>query len=285
MIFLTRNFIISICLLTLSSSLWASDKGLRTCRFSCGSLPESENRLQYFGKWSQKSLPPHFNFLVWNTFKGALPAWTYEIKKLLAHYDLVLLQEVVTEDFYLKALQDSGPGLSWVYSPSWYFRHNSNHSTGVANAALAPAVGQWSFQSPNVEPVFATPKMSLVTEYRIQGKPYTLMVANIHGINYNYKVHSALRNQVRQVLQHLKTHRGPIIFAGDFNTWMPSRLRLVDKELSAIGLKRVQATNITVSPVLDHIYVRGLRVHQAEMLSTLLGSDHFPIRAEFSVID
>src|SRR5690606_1151818 len=87
------------------------------------------------------------------------------------------------------------------------------------------AISSLPVRSLEKEPILRTSKMILLTEYKIKDSAETLMVANIHGLNFvpNWK----FQVQLAQLEMELKKHRGPIILGGDFNTHNIPKLMLM----------------------------------------------------------
>lgn len=90
-----------------------------------------------------------------------------------------------------------------------------------------------------------------------------MLVVNSHIINFvslqKFWVH------LHQVFDSLKSHVGPILLAGDFNTWHNKRLRHLFKHL-------------------DHVYCRGLVVLDAQVHTNINSSDHYPISLSLQTV-
>ena len=81
----------------------------------------------------------------------------------------------------------------------------------------------------------------------------------------------------------ISRHQGPIILAGDFNTWNGGRLALIDELTQQAGLQEVQFNpdqrmRFLDNP-LDHIFVRGFKINRALTMETD-ASDHNPLWVE-----
>jgi len=129
------------------------------------------------------------------------------------------------------------------------------------------------------EPWFGTRKATLVTEYALSGTDRTLLVVNIHGINFALGI-SDLQNQFAQAKAVIAAHDGPVVFSGDFNTWRSQRAKMLADMLAELGLTAldfdVDHRKRFFGWALDHIYVRGL---YSEFATTLQSdaSDHNPM--------
>ena len=72
-----------------------------------------------------------------------------------------------------------------------------------------------------------TPKVSLITEFPLpNGK--SLLTVNVHLLNFERWGDMKISDQLEDLRSLLTNHHGPIIVAGDFNTWNEKRLRLVE---------------------------------------------------------
>jgi endonuclease/exonuclease/phosphatase (EEP) superfamily protein YafD len=136
------------------------------------------------------------------------------------------------------------------------------------------------------EPLTATPKIALLTYYAWPNEHQILLVTNIHAINFvTLKIFEMQLNQLEAILIQ---HPGPLILAGDFNTWHQQRLNLLHAMKTRLQLKSVFFKNkqaikrVLLSPPLDHIFYRGLCQKQAEVLAHIVSSDHAPLWVEFT---
>lgn len=192
-----------------------------------------------------------------------------------------------------------GQQLSHNLSPSladltWHFAPNliaagGRHGFGVLTAAHAYNLSHCMVQSLHREPLLATPKVALIAEYRLAGVEQTLLTINIHGINFvrSHKFDAQLK-QIEEAIAH---HPGPIIFAGDFNTWRSQRMVLLEASMARLGLGRVdfavdcdrQLKRFLKSDPLDHVFYRGLELvaEETRVLGTAVSSDHKPMVVTF----
>ena len=79
---------------------------------------------------------------------------------------------------------------------------------------------------------------------------------------------------------------GPVIFAGDFNTWSASRQAAVDDFMSEHGLGSIafepDLRSRAFGRALDHIYVRGMQAEFAQVIPVTT-SDHNPLRVRLAI--
>jgi endonuclease/exonuclease/phosphatase (EEP) superfamily protein YafD len=122
--------------------------------------------------------------------------------------------------------------------------------------------------------------MALLVEYSLPTTQEHLLVANVHGINF--VTNGTFYDHITQIIATLKGHRGPLIFAGDFNTWNSARLEFLQEQSRQLGLEQVQFRTDPRRLPLDHIFYRGLKADQADILSNINSSDHLPLQIEFN---
>lgn len=226
-------------------------------------------------------LPSTFEVLVWNVYKGGIYDWENDLEKISADSDIILLQEATDTQFFIDGLSqidfETTMAISWV--------SRKKVATGVATAARTHKVSQSWLKSYYLEPVTKTPKITFFTEYQIEGSLKTLLVANIHAINFvsTYK----FKHMIDKAVQKMSHHSGPIIFAGDFNTWTNSKIRALNQSVKKIGLKEVSFSpdlrKKALGKPLDYIWVRGLRVLDSKAHGDINSSDHKPMSAKFSL--
>jgi endonuclease/exonuclease/phosphatase (EEP) superfamily protein YafD len=217
--------------------------------------------------------------LNWNIQKKSGREIKSDIALFGADADLLLLQETslggnepapITGEFH----QAFAPG----------YRSRRAH-TGVMTASKSPPLTQCSFQS--VEPWLRSPKATNVTQYSLAGREDTLVVINLHLINFTLGVR-AMQRQLSEALQVIEGHRGPVIVSGDFNTWSAPRAASVERVLQRFGLDAVRyeadRRKRVFGRALDHVYVRGMQVvnstsHESDR------SDHNPMLIDLRLLD
>ena len=220
--------------------------------------------------------PDEFRLLNWNVLKGSREDWRDDFQRLASVSDIVALQEAHLHDDFHAELEESD--LHWDLTNAFYL---GGAETGVLIASnIKP--GKPCTLHAN-EPLIMTPKTALVTEYQIQGTAETLLVANIHMINFSLSTHE-YRQQIAELKGAIKHHPGPMIITGDFNTWSQKRMAIIDNMVSGLGLSAVEYDNdhrLTVfgNPV-DHVYFRGLETIHANTES-VESSDHNPMMVTF----
>lgn len=243
-------------------------------------IPDDQDVLKQFNSTSSGVFaldPNEIDILVWNIYKSQNESWPADFNNLSRGKELVLLQEAVTHDRMVEDIVRM-PWMEFILATSWYDMKEDNSETGVMTGSLVkPEVVMWQ-RSYYLEPFIGTPKMVLFTKYRLQNTNKTLLVANIHGINF-VRAHK-LKHMLLQAKKYIETHDGPVVFAGDFNTWSNAKLQYMNTILSDLNLKAVAFENdIRTSVkghVLDHIWTRGLRILSSDV-PNVNGSDHKPM--------
>ncbi len=121
--------------------------------------------------------------------------------------------------------------------------------------------------------------MLLATVYPLHTFGQSLLVVNTHIINFvSFEKFRAHLDQVFQMHEH---HDGPILLAGDFNTWNGKRSKYFHSLAMSFALEEVKIMRRPrlhhLFRHLDHIYCRGLEVVDAHVHTHIHSSDHYPI--------
>jgi len=220
--------------------------------------------------------PARVRVLTWNVHKGDDAGWLADFAWFGAGHDVVLIQEARLSDPLRRVLREED--LHWALAGAFRFR---DVDTGVLTAARAPADRACMLRA--TEPITRIPKAAVVTRYPFAGSSASLLVANVHAVNFTFGT-SRLRDQLDAVAAVLARHDGPVILAGDFNTWNEARRRAVEAvaaqlRLRAVSLDPDERSRFLGEPV-DQIYYRGL-VPGAALAVPVRSSDHNPLSAEF----
>jgi len=227
---------------------------------------------------SAQKLPLPFTLLNWNVFKQQNTNWQKALQKWGEKSDLLTLQEIK----YSPALINFSE-----INNLFYFQNNAFKYQDVVYGVntLSRVSPSYVCGTRYSEPWLLIPKTGLATIYPLDNHQDSLLVINIHGVNFTFTA-TPLRDQIQPYLTLIKSHTGPVIFSGDFNTWSTPRLDQVEQSLQQTGFQEAsfdqdQRTTIFGQP-LDHIYYRGLRVLKSESLVTKT-SDHNPLLVTFDL--
>jgi endonuclease/exonuclease/phosphatase (EEP) superfamily protein YafD len=132
-----------------------------------------------------------------------------------------------------------------------------------------------------VEPLLQIPKSAAIEWFALRGTNRTLAVVNVHAINFSLDV-VGYRAQFESVVAALRRHEGPILFAGDLNTWTDERLVVLREAAVALELDEIpfadDRRSVFLGHQLDHLLVRGLDVVSATAVA-VESSDHNPVMA------
>ncbi len=214
---------------------------------------------------------------VWNIYKQQRPNWNAMLSSFNQHSDLMLLQEAKLNHMFKDWLADSQRHV--VMAKAFKIL---NTPMGVMNIATTQASDACAYQT--TEPWIRFAKSTLVANYPLSNGQQ-LLVINLHGLNFDFKL-ARFKAQWQHVLNRVALHRGPVILAGDFNTWRVGRMQVVNDLTTRLKLKEVKyQTDVRYRVFglpLDHLYYRGLDLLEAKSIDTD-ASDHNPIQATFTL--
>jgi endonuclease/exonuclease/phosphatase (EEP) superfamily protein YafD len=231
--------------------------------------------------------------LVWNIHKrSGDPVWRRELRDILRNRrpHLILLQEYRLHDDGTAPL-DQAAGYGWAFAPNLYQARHDAYS-GVLTASTAQPLTVRPLLSNGLEPLAGSPKPMLVTAYRLQPSGASLLVANLHGINFHIGL-DEFQEQLRQLVEIIKRHRGPVILAGDFNTWSPDRVERLTHSTREMGLVSTvfpepEHIESRFGRTLDQVYYRPGAIEPvpstADVLEQYDSSDHRPLYIELQAI-
>jgi endonuclease/exonuclease/phosphatase (EEP) superfamily protein YafD len=235
------------------------------------------HKIKYPSPISNKLVLP-FTVLNWNIYKQQNSTWQEKLQEWSELSDLITLQEAKHSqqliDFSrsqnLNYYQNNAFNLNgYVYGVNTLSRSQVSHVCGTRY----------------YEPWIQVPKTGIATVYPIQKQNDSLLVINLHGVNFTF-TSIPLKEQLQPYFTLIEQHRGAIIFSGDFNTWSNARLQSVENTLRENGFSEAAFADDQRSKIfglpLDHIYFRGLKVISAESLATD-ASDHSPQLVTFDI--
>jgi endonuclease/exonuclease/phosphatase (EEP) superfamily protein YafD len=217
-----------------------------------------------------------FSLLVWNVLRGKRRDWSPDFLRFCSDNDLLIIQEAYLTDEFRDMLQNKH--YNWDMSIAFEYR---KIKAGVLTASKIEPGFVCTFRKK--EPLIRIPKTVLITMYPLLGRDQFLMVANVHLINYTLSV-SQFRDQVQQIEQILSKHQGPLIVAGDFNTWQDKRMAVIDAVAGHLNLKsatfKKDNRKLIFGHSVDHIYYRELELVEA-ISTAVTTSDHNPLQVKF----
>ena len=241
-------------------------------------LPAPEDVMVNFGKASQPSLKKRFSMLVWNLHKGQDADFSKDYPELSYKKDIMVNQEMLLNPLMTSVFAD----LSGYYftSATSFFMGAEQFRTGVVTASKVSPVSVNYIKTDTLEPVVASPKMSLVSRFPIMNGEKILTIINIHGINF--VLGDDYRHEMEKIVEAVKDLPPPMIFTGDFNTWSDERVGILKDAMKKLHLN---ATHFFPDErmkfndhVLDHfLYTDDLRMVEAKVEGFYKGSDHKPL--------
>lgn len=209
----------------------------------------------------------------WNVQKNSHLDWERDFLSLTGDSDLALVQELSLREDSINAIDGSR---YWTFAPGY---QKPGAISGVLTMSRSKPIAQCSFV--NFEPLLRTPKATNISEYGLTSTEQTLVVVNIHAVNFSMGL-GAFERQFAQVREVLASHEGPIIVSGDFNTWRKRRIEIVAGMAEELGLVSLEFDDDHRATMfgnpLDHIYVRGLTLLDATT-EKVESSDHNPLSA------
>ncbi len=240
----------------------------------------SSDLLMEFGQAPslKSSSQQEFTLVTWNIYKGKKEGLYQDLKNIAQASDFVLLQEFSLNSSQQK-LMASLPETHWAFAKSF---EDSGGWTGVATMSSGRPLASIPVRSPGAEPLVGTPKMSLITKYSTNAGE--LWIVNLHGLNFDI-THVDFEEQIDDVVARLQDHQGPLIFAGDFNTWSSSRMEYLMAKTHGLGLRRadLESPMGLFSATLDHIFYRGVQLVDWTVMEDVESSDHVPLKVKFTM--
>jgi endonuclease/exonuclease/phosphatase (EEP) superfamily protein YafD len=211
----------------------------------------------------------------WNIQKGGDPRWATDLTSFDDAPDLYVFQEAPLKSSVWK---ETTVDQHHAFAPGYKTRRAQ---TGVMTISQPTPLTQCNLVA--FEPWIRSPKATVITEYGLTNTDETLLVVNIHAVNFTFGMRAFVA-QIDQAKSVIEQHHGPVVLLGDFNTWRSRRTEFLGAMADTLGL---QVTSFEedhrkrfFGQPLDHIFTRGLEVIDA---STMLveSSDHNPMSVRF----
>ncbi len=246
-----------------------------------------------FSEYDQ-ALPRTITLVNWNAQKGGNPQFVPDLARLLEQEqpDIVFLQEARID--LVHANQMGG-----YLANGWSYPWPGGAMVGVLTLSRTPPLRIEPVSTRYREFFVTAPKVSLISEYSLpDGKK--LLTVNVHLLNFERWGDLKLRDQLEDLRSLMNIHTGPIIMAGDFNTWNEKRLLLVEEIAADLMLTEVMdfpvgrttgdlesdfinsIFGIQSDLPLDRVYYRGFSIDSARVLP-YESSDHRPIAVRLTL--
>jgi endonuclease/exonuclease/phosphatase (EEP) superfamily protein YafD len=206
--------------------------------------------------------------LVWNVQKFENPKAINWLDQTSAH--VIITQESIESTHKQFALSKQAAD---VFAPGYQTLNNETSGVGIVTRLETLSSCAWQHQ----EPWLLTPKATLVSAVRAADK--IMIIVNLHAVNFSIGT-SELNNQLEAISAVIGDFKGPVIVAGDFNTWSQSRTQLLIGFAQEHGLQpAVFEPDYRVKPFsypLDHILTKNLQVIDSRSEENEF-SDHNPL--------
>jgi len=250
-------------------------------------IPALAESLLYWGDSSSENLlnenldhhPERvYRVLIWNVYKGIKSQFLGDLERLIPSQDFLLLQEVIHRAQNPEMHSPLLRSYHWRVGVSFHIP-SQDVKTGVAIGALWQPEDSKMIRTTQREWHFLTPKTAVLNRFLVQNK--SVLVVNCHAINF--VLNKSYFDSMNLLAEKIIHHQGPLLVAGDFNTWNGPRWQGLLSIFRNIGLEHIPLENDRRWLKLDHVFCRGLRVHQAKVVPHIKGSDHLPLLFEFSL--
>lgn len=249
-------------------------------------LPERDSLVSSGIAQGKELKPNSVRALIWNIKKAKLKKWPSEFQSYTRGKDLVLLQEAYGSDLFHTTLSRI-KGFRWDLGISFLYKRKNDLPTGTMVGSNVKPIETIVRHSPDFEPLTNTPKSITIARYGIKDAMVDLLVISVHAINFTST--GAFKRHIDRAVEEIRSHQGPVLFAGDFNTWNKARTQYLFRVCKELGLKDVVFKNGGQrlkfgKYYLDHTFVRGAKIKNAEVLSFSEGSDHRPMVLELQLL-
>ncbi len=231
---------------------------------------EAPNQIS-FSKNIEPRPSTELSIILWNAQKISDSDFLKDLQLLAKTSDILLLQEAMHSTGFEEDLTEKLP---FHFSFHKSFCNSDQQATGVLNSARSELFHNLTLVSPDTEPISSTPKVSAYSQVLIDGQIVHLI--NTHALNFN--LGSAFERQIYQVAKSISQLSGPVVWAGDFNTWSSSRQEYLKKITTSLKMTHLKPIQDPRKLILDHIFIRGLIPIKTEVLIKK-SSDHYPIRS------
>jgi endonuclease/exonuclease/phosphatase (EEP) superfamily protein YafD len=247
--------------------------------YQCQHYRQAQSRSHtVFGQGIEAMNSSDFSLLNWNLQKGNTKGWQEDLMRLSKETDLLLIQEAYLSE-KLRLLLKNGQ-YHWDLVEAFTY---NGAKAGVLTASRIEPDLVCPLRA--LDPLLGVPKTMLTTRYPLSETHQWLLVANIHMINFTLGT-LEFRDQLNRLVTRLEKHTGPLIISGDFNTWSPQRMVIVDIIADRLGLKplRFKENNLreVFGLIVDHIYYRELEPIGRNVVK-VKSSDHNPMLVRFKL--
>lgn len=241
--------------------------------------PRSQSFLKYGEAHGAEGLSSNnIKIVIWNILKAKKKSYQSEFASFGRDTDVFLLQEVSTVEEFFKGYTPY-PEHEIHFGASFsYKKRGKEIMSGTAISSRVAPVASGMLRTSALEPFVKTPKVVTWMKVPVKGQNESILFVNIHGLNLTKNRDFFV--QMDKCDKLIKTHNGPVVFGGDFNTSDMEKLNkmnqvALDNNLVPVAFLNDKRKKSKFSRlVIDHAFVRGLTVKTAQVHTDLKASDH-----------
>lgn len=233
-------------------------------------------------KTTRTALDPNsIKILNWNMYKGSNRSWESDFETLTKDVDIALLQEAYLDNKMTRVFREH-PTMRLEMATSFILASRGYVPSGTAiGSDVAMTDLGYRISEPR-EPVIRTPKAVTYAKFAIEGHTEELLTITIHAINFVSS--KKLMIQLNDIAKIIRAHKGPVVWAGDFNTWSKKKLRLTRELMVKLDLIEAPfgpGRMKVFGNVIDFVFYKGLELRDSYVLPEVQGADHKPMITEF----
>lgn len=227
----------------------------------------------------QVTLTDNFGILCWNVYKNNYKNQRFQdflAKEVENHsIDCILLQEASFRDDQHFQLSE----FSYDAAANLELR---GEFYGVLTASRVVSSDAQAYLSESRETLIGPHKSLLLTTYPF-GDGSRLMILNIHAINFRETKRYFI--ELERLFALVEKHDGPLIVAGDFNSWNKKRMEKLQQTALQHSLTPVDFKSAKIKSFmgkdLDFVFYRGLKLIGRVVMDADKLSDHNPLFVQF----
>jgi endonuclease/exonuclease/phosphatase (EEP) superfamily protein YafD len=225
------------------------------------------------------TVPNEFSILCWNVHKNND---TFAFKNYIENFsekkpvDFFVFQEA---DFK-HDIELNLPGLTFNAAANL---EKGSAFYGVLTATKCKTIHSKPFLSHGKELIFGPRKSLLLTKHTFENGT-TLLILNLHAINFRENKHYF--KEIDRIIKIIDDYTGPMIIAGDFNSWNKKRMDFLHAKMehlnfTAVPFSKSDKVKSFMRNHLDFIFYRGIKLTEYSIERTHKLSDHHPLFAKF----